>query len=402
MPKSTNDQEKAGNRSTLPSAEVPCCVHPIVPPRAQCRSSLLCTTLCPVPRVAVPCCVLPCAQCPVSQFLAVYCPVPSIAVPCCVLPCAQCRSSLLCTTVCQVPSVAIPCCVLPCAQCLVPCCVLPCAQCRSSLLCTTLCPVPQFLAVYYPVPSAQCRSSLLCTTLCPVSQFLAVYCPVPSAQCRSSFLCTHFCTDPCPVPSVEVPCGVHPAYPVPKFLAVYILLYCPVPQSLAVSTLHAQCRSSLLCPPYMPSAAVPCCVHPTCPVPQSLAVSTQHAQCRSPLLCPRSTPSAAVPCCVHAACPVSKSLAVSTTHAHAVPQLLALSTLHAPPRAPATAGRQRSNRPFINTVTAGDEWGVRAGALSGEFRRSVSRPVPEPRSLAGPVPGKGRKWMSGPVSVLMK
>ena len=294
-------------------------------------------------------------RCPVPKFLAVctllYRPVPSAAVPCCVLPCAQCPVSQFLAVYYLVPSVAVPCCVLPCAQ----------------------CPVSQFLSVYTllyrPVPSAQCRSSLRC----PPS--------IPSAEVPC-------CVHPIVLPSAAVPCCVHPT--------------CPVPQFLAVSTLHAQCRSSLLCPPYMPSAAVPCCVHAACPVPQSLAVSTQHAQCCRPLLCPRSMPSAAVPCCVHAACPVSKSLAVSTTHAHAVPQLLALSTLHAPPRAPATAGRQRSNRPFINTVTAGDEWGVRAGALSGEFRRSVSRPVPEPRSLAGPVPGKGRKWMSGPVSVLMK
>ena len=296
---------------------------------------------------------------------------------------AQCRSHLLCPS--YMPSAAVRCCVHPIAP--------PRAKC----------PVPKFLAIF--TQHTQCRSSLLCppycTGLCPVPKFLAVstllYWLVPSAevpccvhpivppraQCRSSLLCPPCCTAPCPVP---------------KFLAVSTLLYCPVPSAEVPCCVHpivlpcAQCRSSLLCPPYCTAL---------CPVPKFLAVSTQHAQCRNPLLCSPCMPSAAVPCCVHHTCPVPQFLAVSTIHAQCRNPLLCPPYMQLP-RAPATASRQRSNRPFINTVTAGDEWGVRAGALSGEFRRSVSRPVPEPWSLAGPVLGKGRKWMSGPVSVLMK
>ena len=316
---------------------------------AQCRSFLLCPPYCiapsQMPSAEVPCYVYPAY--PVPKFLAVstllYCPVPSAEVPCCVHPI-----------------------------------VLPCAQCRSSLLCppycTTPCPVPKFLAVstllYCPVPSAEVP--------CCVHPIV-----LPRAQCRSSLLCPPYCTAPCPVP---------------KFLAVSTLLYCPVPSAEVPCCVHpivlprAQCRSSLLCPPY--------CTAP-CPVPKLLAVSTQHAQCRNPLLCSPYMPSAAVPCCVHHTCPEPQFLALSTIHAQCRNPLLCPPGMQMP-RAPATASRQRSNRPFINTVTAGDEWGVRAGALSGEFRRSVSRPVSEPWSLAGPVQGKGRKWMSGPVSVLMK
>ena len=134
------------------------------------------------------------------------------------------------------------------------------AQCRSPLLCPSYMPSAAVPCCVHPIVPPRAK--------CPVPKFLAMF--TQHTQCRSSLLCPPYCTAPCPVL---------------KFLAVSTLLYCPVPSAEVPCCVHpvvlprAQCRSSLLWLPSMPSVEIPCCVHPTCPVPQSLAVSTIHAQC---------------------------------------------------------------------------------------------------------------------------